>query len=291
MLARMSDDRRLHELRGWLGQIRAAPSTDGQIELIVRRPAVEAREVITRGELCTTSDLIGDNWNSKPTSDRDAQSQGAAQLMNARAAAAIAGKRDRWPLAGDQLYVDFDLSAKNVPPGIRLAVGVAEIEVTDEPHLGCGKFVRRFGIDAQKFVNSREGRALNCRGVNAATATIHADDPSPSRGHLARGLIKDRERRLASMHVQTDPTDTVRHVRTSRVAVLWGPRRSCSFDTIITPRRGGTGYLRLASSRSSIPSKLKRSPSHIATRCRSDRATASFRVLATERSPSTVCPS
>ena len=88
-------------------------------------------------------------------------------LMNARAAAAIAGERDRWPLAGDQPYVNFDLSAANVPPGTRLAVGAAEIEVTDEPHLGCGKFVRRFGVDAQKFVNSPDGRALNCRGINA----------------------------------------------------------------------------------------------------------------------------
>ena len=87
--------------------------------------------------------------------------------MNARAASLVAIEPERRPLAGDQLYVDFDLSAENAPPGTRLAVGAAEIEVTDEPHLGCGKFVRRFGIDAQKFVNSLDGRALNCRGINA----------------------------------------------------------------------------------------------------------------------------
>ena len=168
MLARMSEHLRLPELRGWLDQIRAAPSTKGRIELIVRRPAVEAREVIPRGELCTTNGLIGDNWNAKPASASGMPNPKAQlTLMNARAAAAIAGERDRWPLAGDQLYVDFDLSATNVPPGSRLAVGVAEIEVTDEPHLGCGKFVRRFGVDAQRFVNSLEGRALNCRGINA----------------------------------------------------------------------------------------------------------------------------
>jgi hypothetical protein len=168
MLAHMSDHPPLHELRGWLDRIRAAPSTDGRIELIVRRPAVEAREVVTRGALCTTNGLTGDNWNVKPTSATGKPNPKAQlTLMNARAAEAIAGERDRWPLAGDQLYVDFDLSAANIPPGTRLAVGVAEIEVTDEPHLGCGKFVRRFGVDAQKFVNSRDGRALNCRGVNA----------------------------------------------------------------------------------------------------------------------------
>jgi hypothetical protein len=168
MLALMSDHRPLHELRGWLDEIRAAPATKGQIVLIVRRPDVDAREVITHGELCTTNGLIGDNWNAKPTSVTGLpEPKAQLTLINARAAAAIAGGRDRWPLGGDQLYVDFDLSAENVPPGTRLTVGAAEIEVTDEPHLGCGKFVRRFGIDAQKFVNSVDGRALNCRGINA----------------------------------------------------------------------------------------------------------------------------
>jgi MOSC domain-containing protein YiiM len=88
--------------------------------------------------------------------------------MNARATALIVSAEERWPLAGDQLYVDFDLSAANIPPGTQLALGdEAVIEITDQPHLGCGKFLRRFGIDAQKFVNSAAGRELNIRGVNA----------------------------------------------------------------------------------------------------------------------------
>lgn len=167
MLACVSDHRPLQELFGWLDQIRSAPSTEGRIELIVRRPAIDEREVITRGELCTTNGLVGDNWSAKPTSATGMPNPRAQlTLMNARAAAAIAGQRDRWPLAGDQLYVDFDLSVENVPAGTVLAVGAAEIEVTDEPHLGCGKFVRRFGVDAQRFVNSPDGRRLNCRGIN-----------------------------------------------------------------------------------------------------------------------------
>jgi hypothetical protein len=164
----MSDHRPLHELRGCLDGIRAAPSSEGLIEMIVRRPEVEVREVLTSGELCSTNGLIGDVWNTKPsraTGMPDPKAQ--LTLMNARVTAAVAGDRDHWPLAGDQLYVDFDLSAENVPPGTRLRVGAAEIEVTDKPHLGCGKFVRRFGIDAQKFVNSPDGRTLNCRGINA----------------------------------------------------------------------------------------------------------------------------
>ena len=164
----MSDHRPLQEMCKWLDHIRASPSIKGRVELIVRRPTVDAREVITRGELCTTNGLTGDNWNMKPTRATGMPDPKAQlTLMNARAAAVIAGDRDRWVLAGDQLYVDFDLSAENVPPGTRLAVGAAEIEVTDEPHMGCGKFVRRFGVDAQKFVNSSDGRSLNCRGINA----------------------------------------------------------------------------------------------------------------------------
>jgi MOSC domain-containing protein YiiM len=88
--------------------------------------------------------------------------------MSARVAALVAGTQDRWPLAGDQLYVDLDLSAGNSPPGTRLAVGSAVIEISDQPHRACGKFVSRFGVDAQRFVNSELGRELNLRGVNAS---------------------------------------------------------------------------------------------------------------------------
>jgi MOSC domain-containing protein YiiM len=88
-------------------------------------------------------------------------------VMNARSAALVAGARERWSLAGDQLYVDFGLGYGDLPPGTRLAVGSAVIEITAEPHRGCGKFAARFGVDALKFVNSAVGRELNLRGVNA----------------------------------------------------------------------------------------------------------------------------
>ena len=86
--------------------------------------------------------------------------------MNARATALVAGDRERWPLAGDQLYVDLDLSGEHLPPGTRLAIGTAVIEVTADPHTGCKKFSERFGLEALMFVNSPEGRALNLRGIN-----------------------------------------------------------------------------------------------------------------------------
>jgi MOSC domain-containing protein YiiM len=88
-------------------------------------------------------------------------------VMNARVAALVAQDRHRWHLAGDQLYLDMDLSAENLPAGTQLAIGSAIIEVTPPPHTGCKKFVARFGLDAMKFVNSSVGRELHLRGINA----------------------------------------------------------------------------------------------------------------------------
>jgi MOSC domain-containing protein YiiM len=100
-------------------------------------------------------------------------------LMNARAIALLAQEKDRWSLAGDQLYVDLDLSEENLPPGTQLAIGAAIIEVTDQPHTGCKKFMARFGADALKFVNSPVGKGLHLRGVNARVVqpgAIHTGD-------------------------------------------------------------------------------------------------------------------
>ncbi len=90
-------------------------------------------------------------------------------VMSARVAALVSGGPEHvdWAQAGDQLYVDFDISERNLPAGTRLAIGGAELEVSAHPHLGCGKFVRRFGVDAMKLVNSELGRSLRLRGLNA----------------------------------------------------------------------------------------------------------------------------
>src|SRR5262249_522444 len=87
-------------------------------------------------------------------------------IMNSRAIALVAGDRERWQLAGDQLYIDLDLSDDNLPPGTRLALGSAVIEVTSQPHTGCLKFKARFGLDAMNFVNSPVGEELHLRGSN-----------------------------------------------------------------------------------------------------------------------------
>ena len=138
--------------------------------MIVRRPGVGEREVVESGELDLAEGLVGDNWRlrgSRKTDDGKAHPDMQLNLMNSRVIALVAGSRDRWPLAGDQLFVDLDLSKENLPAGTRLAMGSAIIEVTSVPHLGCRKFVARFGLEAMKFVNSRRGKKLCLRGINA----------------------------------------------------------------------------------------------------------------------------
>lgn len=158
------------DLEAGLDHIRSSPSDGGSVELIVRRPAVDEREVLEVGTLDADEGLVGDTWKvrgSSSTPDGNAHPLAQLNIMNARAAALVAGADDRRPLAGDQLYIDLDLSYDNVPPGTRLEVGSAVIEVTEKPHRGCAKFAARFGKDALRFVNSPVGRELNLRGVNA----------------------------------------------------------------------------------------------------------------------------
>ena len=159
-----------------LDHVRSSPADRGTLELIVRRPAENEREVLDEGELDLEVGLVGDCWHLEPSPINDAQ----LTLMNARLAELIAGSRDRWAMAGDQLYVDLDLSVENLPAGTRLVVGEAVLEVSDVPHTGCAKFTARFGSEAVKLVNKDAGRELRLRGMNArvlTAGTVRVGDP------------------------------------------------------------------------------------------------------------------
>lgn len=160
----------LTDLEVGLEHIRQAPKDYGTLKMIVRRPRVDERDVIDHGELSITEGLVGDSWKSRGsrhTPDGSATLYSQITVMNARCAALLAQSEERWALAGDQLFVDFDLSEDNIPPGTRLAIGSAILEVSAEPHSGCKKFSARFGVEAMKFVNSPEGKRLHLRGINA----------------------------------------------------------------------------------------------------------------------------
>ena len=157
------------ELEEGMEYLRQSPRDEGMLKMIVRRPNVDEREIVEECELDLEQGLAGDSWKdrgSSHTSDGSANVHAQLTIMNARVIALLAQDEARWPLAGDQLYVDMDLSDDNIPPGTRLALGSAVIEVSAQPHSGCKKFSSRFGMDAIKFVNSPEGKQLHLRGIN-----------------------------------------------------------------------------------------------------------------------------
>ena len=170
------------ELEAGLDEIRKAPKDRGLLEMIVRRPEVDEREVLQEGQLSLEIGLVGDNWKtrgSSRTTDGFGHPEMQLNIINARLIALVAQDKDRWKLAGDQLYVDMDLSDENLPAGTQLEIGSAVIEITAMPHTGCKKFVSRFGLDAMKFVNSNIGKELKLRGINAKVVkegTIRTND-------------------------------------------------------------------------------------------------------------------
>jgi hypothetical protein len=144
------------ELEANLPHIRHSPKDNGVLYLIVRRTGIGQREVLQEGRLDLSEGLVGDSWSiqrsprrASPLPHLDTQ----LTITNSRAIALMAQAKERWPLAGDQLYLDLDLSGENLPPGTRLSLGSAIIEVTAQPHTGCKKFLSRFGPEAMNFVN------------------------------------------------------------------------------------------------------------------------------------------
>lgn len=178
------------ELLAGLDHIRRSPKGEGVLDLIVRRQAINEREVLEQAQLDLIQGLVGDTWirrRSTSTPDGSPNIEMQITVMNSRVASLVAQEKDRWQLAGDQLYLDMDLSAENMPAGARLAVGSAVIEVTAPPHLGCRKFVARFGVEAMKFVNSPVGKDLRLRGIHARVV-----QPGTIRtGDVARKVLRN----------------------------------------------------------------------------------------------------
>ncbi|HEY0457688.1 MAG TPA: MOSC domain-containing protein [Pyrinomonadaceae bacterium] len=150
------------EIEAELSEVLESPKDNGTLALIVRRPRTDEREVLDAGELEVEKGLVGDDWL---TDDQNPEAQIA--IMNSRIIELLAQGKERWKLAGDQLFIDLNLTDENLPAGTRLAIGSAILEVTPKPHNGCRKFVERFGLDAMKFVNSPVGKQYHLRGIYA----------------------------------------------------------------------------------------------------------------------------
>lgn len=157
------------ELEAGLDHIRESPTDGGAVRMIVRRPDVDAREVIAEGTLDVATGLIGDGWKDRgSTRTPDGGPNPAAQItiINSRLLNLLAQSEERWPLAGDQLVIDIDMGEDNLPPGSQLAIGSAVIQISKEPHTGCAKFAARFGHDALRFISTPMGRQMRMRGIN-----------------------------------------------------------------------------------------------------------------------------
>jgi len=172
----------ISELETGLDHIRRSPKDNGVVKMIVCRPKDDERGVIESAKLNPELGLIGDNWKargSRHSPDGSANINAQITVMNSRTIELLAQSEERWQLAGDQFFVDMDLSDENIPAGTQLEIGTAVIEVSSEPHTGCKKFAFRYGTDATKFVNSKEGKRLHLRGINAKVVqagSVHVGD-------------------------------------------------------------------------------------------------------------------
>ena len=180
--ASVKEHRTTEELEAGLELIRRSPADGAPLLMIVRRPDVDERELPEEGSLDVDVGLVGDNWKARGstrTPDGKANPEAQITIMNSRLLTLVAGSEERWPLAGDQLVIDMDLSMANLPPGTRLSIGSAVLEITAKPHTGCEKFEDRFGRDALKFISTPLGRDLRLRGVNTKvvqSGTIRVGD-------------------------------------------------------------------------------------------------------------------
>ena len=184
--------------------------------------------------------MVGDTWNirgSKRTDDGSSHPDMQLNVMNSRVVALIAQDPDRWALAGDQLYVDLDLSEANLPSGTRLMLGTATIEVTDQPHTGCAKFTRRFGLDAFHWVNDDAGSKLRLRGLNARVVVPGV----VRRGDVVTKIAGTGSDTLAMQSTAGDPARRRARPATRMPPVRRvppGPGRSTRPSLRTTPARG-----------------------------------------------------
>jgi len=168
------------ELLAGVDRVRESPRDQGVVELVVARPAKYDRRILDTATIDLELGVLGDTWierGSSRTVDGGPNPEAQVTVMNSRAADLVAATRERWPLAGDQLYVDLDLSTENLPTGTLLRIGEAELEVTAAPHTGCAQFKARFGVEALRLTATADGRFLRLRGIN--TRVVRGGDIRP----------------------------------------------------------------------------------------------------------------
>lgn len=168
----MTRHKTMEELKAGLPEILKSPQDNGEVKAVVVRPGSCERNMVPSCDVSLEGGVLGDHWAKgcwKTTDDGEPHPDVQICIMNSRCIELIAGDQSNWAPAGDNLFVDMDLSPENLPPGQRVAVGSAIIEITDTPHKGCQKFIDRYGRDACVFVNLGDGDKYKLRGIYART--------------------------------------------------------------------------------------------------------------------------
>jgi len=158
------------EILDGLMEVRKSPQNNGLLEAIVIRPGSEERLRLQQCRLSPEGGTEGDAWARGcwlKLPDGSPHPDVQICIMNSRMINLVAGAKHRWELAGDNLFVDLDLSRENLQTGQLLSIGECVIEITEQSHNGCAKFSQRFGPSALKFVNSPTGKELRLRGIYA----------------------------------------------------------------------------------------------------------------------------
>jgi len=179
----------LEELERLWRAMPPAPRDRGSVRAICVRKGNGIHQTPPRVTLSERRGVEGDRWADSV--DRDPEAQ--VTLMAARVAELVASERTPFYGAGDNFYVDLDLAEDALPPGTRLRIGTAVLEVSSKPHTGCKKFRERFGVEALRWVNHKMNRALRLRGINCRVVTagevsvgdevtVLLSRPSPERG-------------------------------------------------------------------------------------------------------------
>jgi hypothetical protein len=171
----------LAALRAALAALPAPPLDVGRVALVVERHPGEARRAPEVGRFAPGQGLLGDRWSQSERPNPEAE----VTLMRADVARLVCNGQDL-SLPGDNLLVELDLSAENLPTGSRLQVGEVVLEITAKPHTGCLKFERRFGADARALTAVEELKAARLRGIHARVVSGGAVRPGDAVRVLGR---------------------------------------------------------------------------------------------------------
>ncbi|WP_316650373.1 MOSC domain-containing protein [Ovoidimarina sediminis] len=162
--------RTMAELKEAMPHILDAPKEEGRVDMIISRPDHGERTLPQRVRVTAEFGVEGDHWSRgcwMTADDGTPHPEVQICMMMSRVIEAIAGAPENWPPAGDNLFLEMDLTPASMPPGTRFSIGSAEFIVTPVPHNGCESFIERYGRDACVFVNTGEGKAHRLRGIYA----------------------------------------------------------------------------------------------------------------------------